>query len=114
MAAEMMKKDRASITQRIGRELRQTDFYLAHFFGADGASRFMKLLDGKPKQSARRVFPQAAKANRPLFVARQGKKTKDLTVAEVYEKIDRMIDARLGRYRAVTTLKVPNAQDSSI
>jgi hypothetical protein len=107
MAAELLKKDRALIEQRIGRELRHTEFYLAHFFGVDAAGRFMELLDGKPKQSAPRVFPQAAKANKPLFFARQGKKTKDLSVAEVYEKIDRMIDARIGRYRSVTTLALP-------
>jgi Transglycosylase SLT domain len=107
MAAELLKKDRASIEQRIGRELRQTEFYLTHFFGVDAAGRFMKLLDDKPKQSAPRVFPQAAKANKPLFFARKGKKTKDLSVAEVYAKIDRMIDRRIGRYRAVTTIALP-------
>jgi hypothetical protein len=114
MAAELLKKDRASIERRIGRELRHTEFYLAHFFGVDAAGRFMKLLDGKPKQSAPRVFPQAAKANKPLFFARQGKKTKDLSVAEVYAKIDRMIDARLGRYRAVTRLASPASLQPSI
>jgi hypothetical protein len=114
MAAELLKKDRASIERRIGRELRHTEFYLAHFFGVDAAGRFMKLLDGKPKQSAPRVFPQAAKANKPLFFARQGKKTKDLSVAEVYAKIDRMIDARIGRYRAVTTLALPAPLQPSI
>jgi Transglycosylase SLT domain len=114
MAAELLKKDRASIEQRIGRELRHTEFYLAHFFGVDAAGRFMKLLDGKPKQSAPRVFPQAAKANKPLFFARKGKKTKDLSVAEVYAKIDRMIDARIGRYRAVTSLASPASVQPSI
>jgi hypothetical protein len=114
MAAELLKKDRASIEQRIGRELRHTEFYLAHFFGADAAGRFMKLLDGKPKQSAPRIFPHAAKANKPLFFTRQGKKTKDLSVAEVYAKIDRMIDARIGRYRAVTRLTLPEALQPSI
>jgi hypothetical protein len=114
MAAELLKKDRASIEQRIGRELRQTEFYLTHFFGLEAASRFMKLLDGKPKLSARRVFPQAAKANRPLFFARHGKKVKDLTVAEVYAKIDRMIDARIDRYRTVTKLNAADIADDRI
>jgi hypothetical protein len=114
MAAELLKKDRAAIAQRIGRELRHTEFYLAHFFGVDAAGRFMKLLDGKPKQSAPRVFPQAAKANKPLFFTRKGKKMKDLSVAEVYAKIDRMIDARIGRYSAVTRLALPEGLQPSI
>jgi hypothetical protein len=104
MAAEMLKKDRALIAQRIGRDLRNTEFYLAHFFGVEEAGKFMKLLDGKPKQSAPKVFPAAAKANKPLFFVRNGKKTKDLTVAQVYDKIDRMMDSRIGRYRGVTAL----------
>jgi hypothetical protein len=114
MAAELLKKDRAAIEQRIGRGLRHTEFYLAHFFGVDAAGRFMKLLDGKPKQSAPRIFPRAAKANKPLFFVRQGKKTKDLSVAEVYAKIDRMIDARIGRYRSVTRLALPEVLQPSI
>jgi hypothetical protein len=104
MAAEMLKKDRALIAQRIGRDLRNTEFYLAHFFGVEEAGKFMKLLDGKPKQSAPKVFPAAAKANKPLFFVRNGKKTRDLTVAQVYDKIDRMMDSRIGRYRGVTAL----------
>jgi hypothetical protein len=74
----------------------------------------MKLLDGKPKQSAPSVFPEAAKANKPLFFARRGKKTKGLSVAEVYAKLDRMIDARIGRYRAVTRLALPDSTSPSI
>jgi hypothetical protein len=114
MAAELLKKDRISIAQRIGRDLRQSEFYLVHFFGVEAAGKFMKLLDGKPKQSAPRVFPHAAKANKPLFFARQGKKLKHLTVAEVYQRIDRMIDSRIGRYRDVTTVMSPGGSAPSI
>jgi hypothetical protein len=114
MAAELLKKDRTSIAQRIGRDLRQTEFYLVHFFGVEAAGKFMKLLDGKPKQSAPRVFPHAAKANKPLFFARQGKKLKQLTVAEVYQRIDRMIDTRIGRYRSVTTVMSASPSEPAI
>jgi hypothetical protein len=114
MAAELLKKDATSIAQRIGRDLRHTEFYLAHFFGVDAAGKFMKLLDGKPKQSAPRVFPRAAKANKPLFFTRQGKKMKQLSVAEVYDRIDRMIDSRIDRYRSVTNLLSGAASEPSI
>ena len=102
MAAEMMKRDRAAIERRIGRDLNRSEFYLAHFLGAEGAGKLMALVDEKPKQSAPRVFREAAKANRTLFFARQGKRMKDLTVAQVYDKLDQMIDHRICRYTEVT------------
>lgn len=98
MAAEMMNRDRAAIERRIGRDLNRSEFYLAHFLGADGAGKLMALVGEKPKQSAPRVFRDAAKANRGLFFARDGKRLKDLTVAEVYARLDRMIDTRISRY----------------
>jgi hypothetical protein len=102
MAAEMMKRDRAAIERRIGRDLNRSEFYLAHFLGAEGAGKLMALVDEKPKQSAPRVFREAAKTNRTLFFARQGKRMKDLTVAQVYDKLDQMIDHRISRYTEVT------------
>jgi hypothetical protein len=104
MAAEMLKRDRAKIQQRIGRDLTRSEFYLAHFLGVDGAGRFMEILDEKPKQPAPKHFARAAKANKTLFFAKAGKKTRGLTVAEVYNKIDSMIDKRLGRYERVAYL----------
>jgi hypothetical protein len=109
MAGEMMKRDRARIERRLGRRISRSEFYLAHFFGVDSASKFMSLLDDKPKQSAPREFPAAAKANRSLFFAKNGRKTRHLTVAEVYGKIDEMIDKRLMRYGDVTTLATADA-----
>jgi len=103
MAAEMMKRDRAKVERRLGRSISRSEFYLAHFFGVDSASKFMALLDGKPKQSAPRVFPKAAKANKTLFFVKKGRKTRQLSVAEVYSKIDGMIDKRLDRYQGVMT-----------
>jgi hypothetical protein len=110
MAAEMMKRDRERIEQRIGRPISRSEYYLAHFFGAHSASRFMSLLDDKPKQSAPRVFPAAARANRALFFTKQGRRTRQLTVAEVYDRLDEMIDRRLERYEDVRTV----AADASL
>jgi hypothetical protein len=109
MAAEMMKRDRSKIERRLGREITRSEFYLAHFFGVDSASKFMSLVDGKPKQSAPKVFPRAAKANKKLFFAKKGKKTRHLSVAEVYEKLDQMIDKRLDRYEDVTDVLTADA-----
>ncbi|MFC4173027.1 transglycosylase SLT domain-containing protein [Microvirga sp. GCM10011540] len=106
MAAEMKKRDRAKIEQKIGREINRSEFYLSHFFGVDGAGKFISMVDEKPKQSAPRLFPAAAKANKALFFAKAGRKTRQLTVAEVYDKIDEMIDSRLNRYEGVSAVAV--------
>ena len=102
MAAEMLKRDKAKIERRLGRALNRSELYLMHFLGAQSAGKLLELVSGKPKQSAPRVFPQAARANKSLFFARDKRKTRHLTVAEVYNKIDRMIDTRLDRYEGVS------------
>ena len=103
MAAEMMKRDKAKIESRLGRKLSRSEFYLSHFFGVDSASKFIALVDDTPKKSAPSVFPAAARSNKALFFAQDGKKTRQLTVAEVYGRIDTMIDKRLDRYEDVST-----------
>jgi hypothetical protein len=103
MAAEMMKRDKAKIESKLGRKLSRSEFYLSHFFGVDSASKFIALVDDKPKKSAPSAFPAAAKSNKSLFFAKDGKKTRQLSVSEVYGKIDTMIDKRLSRYEDVST-----------
>ncbi|MFE1600766.1 transglycosylase SLT domain-containing protein [Methylobacterium sp. ID0610] len=104
MAGEMMKRDRARIEQRLGRDLKQTECYVAHLLGAASAGRFMQLTQEKPDQPAQHAFRAAARANRSLFFERQGKKTRSLTVAEVYERLDLMIDRRLDRFQSAAAL----------
>jgi hypothetical protein len=103
MAAEMMKRDKAKIETRLGRKLNRSEFYMSHFFGVDSASKFIALVDDTPKKSAPAAFPAAAKSNKSLFFTKDGKKTRQLSVAEVYGKIDDMIDKRLNRYGDVST-----------
>jgi hypothetical protein len=109
MAAEMMKRDKAKIESRLGRKLSRSEFYLSHFFGVDSASKFIALVDDTPEKSAPDAFPAAAKANKSLFFAKKGKKTQQLSVAEVYGKIDGMIDKRLDRYSDISTRSTADA-----
>lgn len=102
MAAEMLKRDRAQTAFRIGRDLTTAEFYLMHFLGPDDAARFMELRDTKPKENAATAFPAAARANKGIFYKQKGRRLRGLSVAEVYERLDQMIDKRLGRYVSVT------------
>lgn len=110
MAAEMMQRDKAKIEAKLGRKLSRSEFYLSHFFGVDSASKFIALVDDTPKKSAKSVFPRAAQSNKALFYAKDGKKTRQLSVSEVYGKIDTMIDKRLNRYEDVSSRVTAEAE----
>jgi hypothetical protein len=104
MAAELVKRDRERIEARVGRALTTTELYLAHFFGTASAGRFLWLSSEKPDEVAGREFRSAARANRSLFTEKAGGKRRSLTVAELHERIDDMIDRRLTRYQGVTAV----------
>jgi len=101
MAGEMLARDRARIARRIGRDLTQGETYLAHFLGPDDAERFLAKVVGEPNTSASKLLPKPARANRPIFFARKGRRAKSLSVAEVHRKFEAMMDMRLERYRNV-------------
>ncbi|KMO31557.1 hypothetical protein VP06_19405 [Methylobacterium aquaticum] len=104
MAGEMMKRDRSRVEQRLGRDLKPTECYFAHFLGAASAGKFMELTAENPHQPAQASFRAAARANRSLFFRREGRKTRSLTVAEVYDRLDGMIDQRLDLYQPVAAI----------
>jgi len=104
MAGELIKRDRARIEARIGRELKTTELYLAHFLGTASAGKFLTLSEGEPDTKATSAFGRAARANRSLFTAKDGPKRRSLTVAEVHERLDGMIDRRMSQYEGIAAL----------
>ena len=104
MAGELIKRDRSRIEQRIGRDLKTSELYLAHFLGTSSAGRFLALSSEKPGQVAKLVFRAAARANRSLFTEKAGRGRRSLTVAEVRERLGGMIDRRLDQYEGVAAL----------
>lgn len=108
MAAEMLKKDAADIGEKLGRDLTTEEIYLAHFLGPGDAYKFLAKVDSQPKAVAAKLLPKPARANKPIFFARSGRKSKSLSVAEVHRKIEQSMGLRLDRYRNVTDA-VPTA-----
>jgi hypothetical protein len=104
MAGELIKRDRARIEARIGRALKTTELYLAHFLGTASAGKFLSLSAEDPDKVAQKVFGRAARANRSIFTAKAGGKRRSLTVAEVHERLDGMIDQRMNQYQAIAAL----------
>ncbi|GGH17673.1 hypothetical protein GCM10007036_19280 [Alsobacter metallidurans] len=107
MASELMKRDRAQVAFRIGRDLKPAELYLTHFLGPSDAASLLELQRSKPTTAASKEFKAAAKANKNIFFARKGRRLKPLSVAEVYNLIDSMIGLRLARYTGVSAFGTP-------
>jgi len=106
LAAEMLKKDRSRIAEKIGRPLTRGETYLIHFLGPDDAERFMRTMDEAPHTSAASLLPRPARANKPIFYEQQGRRLKVRSVQEVHEAFETMMDKRTSRYEDVAA-KLP-------
>lgn len=111
MAGEMLKRDAARISQRIGRELTLGEVYLAHFLGPDDAGDFLDKVVNKPAAAAAVLLPGPARANRSIFFAAnryvgrgRHRKPLSLSVAQVHEKFEAMMQARGSRYQNVQAI----------
>jgi hypothetical protein len=101
MAGELIRDIARELQANGERELTEAELYLAHFFGASSAIRFLAALDETPDASATRLFPRAAKANLGLFSEKAGRKRRSVTVSELYDRIDSKIVRRLNFYDKV-------------
>lgn len=72
MAGEFASDNADTLRQQLGRSVDQTDLSLAHFFGAQGARKFLVALQQSPSASAAAYFPEAAEANRSVFYDKVG------------------------------------------
>jgi len=82
MVAETVRDNQRKLSYALDREPTQTDLYLTHFLGTDGAIAFLKALQETPDVHAGKMFPAAAKSNRDVF---HSKPSAPRTVDEVYE-----------------------------
>jgi hypothetical protein len=99
MAAEMIKEYRNMLAEKTERTPSNTELYMAHFLGPNGAARFLDLLAAKPKQSARNVFPSAARANQAIFYeVTKRRRLKALSLDAVWARLERMMATRVARY----------------
>lgn len=72
MAAELANDNKQMLTGVLGREPDAAELYMAHFLGADGASKFLAALQSDPGQSAAALLPKAAAANHGIFYDASG------------------------------------------
>ena len=93
VAAFFSQKQKAQLEKSTGREVGQTDLYMAHFLGAGGASKFLKAKDQNANQSAAALDPAAAKANQNIYYD----KGRERSVQEVYDLMDKKVKAQSAR-----------------
>jgi hypothetical protein len=84
MAGAFTRGNGAQLAQALGRQPSESELYMAHFLGADGASRLIGAAATRPTSSAPALFPAAAAANRSIFY--DGARPR--SVAEVYGRLD--------------------------
>ena len=73
MAAEFAADNRDALESRLGHAVGTTELYLAHFLGSSGAARFLKAHDSNAATSAAAVAPSAARSNRSICFAADGR-----------------------------------------
>lgn len=93
MAGIFTRQNAARLGSRLGRPVSEGELYIAHFLGANGATRLIGAAGERPSSRAADLFPTAARANRSIFYTGQGRAR---SVAEVYETL-------VGRYQVART-----------
>lgn len=113
MAGELANDNAAFLHGALGRPADQTELYLAHFLGAEGAQQFISAHGADPTQSAAALFPQAARANRGVFytggTARSVGEVRDLLAAKL-ERAAGAAPANPGRAPLPEPTPLPPAQ----
>lgn len=86
MAGALTRRNAELLDRKIGRQPSDGELYIAHFLGAGGASKLIRLSEADPNATAATAFPRQAAANRPIFYNRDGTPR---SVSEVYDRLVR-------------------------
>jgi soluble lytic murein transglycosylase-like protein len=94
MAAEFTRDNKEQLQNCLGEKsaIGNTELYMAHFLGANGAGKFLKAMQTSPQAAASKFFPQAAAANPGVFYkSGQAQSLKDIydRFAAKFEKDDK-------------------------
>jgi hypothetical protein len=84
MVAEFTRDNMEHLKKTVGGKVGSTELYLAHFLGAQGASKFLLAMRENPSQPAHDLFPNAALANQSIFY--QKSTNRPTTLGEIYDR----------------------------
>jgi hypothetical protein len=92
LAGEFTRDNAARLEGALGRAAQASDLYLAAFFGAGGAIKFLKSMAAAPGAAAASLLPAAAAANRSTFYHTDGSAR---SLAEVHDLVASRIHRHL-------------------
>lgn len=72
MAGVLTRSNSFKLTGLIGRRPTDSELYMAHFMGVNGAARLITSAEDNPQASGARLFPNAAAANHSIFYDKSG------------------------------------------
>ena len=90
LAGALTRNNATLVGASIGRQPSNGELYIAHFLGADGASKLINGAAAQPNASAAAMFPSAAAANHSIFYDTSGRAR---NIGEVYGKLTRLFDS---------------------
>lgn len=112
MGAEFIKSNMKYLNGKVKRDLTETDVYLAHFLGADGAAKFLQL-DSNAKAAS--IMQDEARANPGVFYNREGK---ERTAKEIYDHFTKTLTTRARELGVSDSMiveeKMPSAKDGKM
>ena len=85
VAGAYAQKNESFLANKLGREPKSGELYIAHFLGPKDAVRLIRLSELKPEANADLFFSEAAATNKPIFY--QGKEPRN--IAQVYHLLMR-------------------------
>ena len=99
MAGAFTRRNAARMSAKLGRNPTNGELYMAHFLGSAGATKLVAATQASPDQSAAKLFPAAAAANRGIFYNKHGSAR---STAQVYQ----VLAGKLDRAQAITTAQI--------
>src|SRR3954468_13603915 len=123
MADEYARSTEGAMRASLGREVCGGELYAAHFLGPDAACKLIRLAGSDPGASAVAQFPQAASANKGVFLHADGTPK---SVREVYDwalrqpgsagtaRIPQVAETAAPSVPQEALVKVAGAQDAQI
>lgn len=90
MAAEFAQSNYDSLVKKLGNTVGRAEVYMAHFFGASQAVKFIKAYQASPNNIAAKDFPKEAASNKHVFYE-GGDTAKPRTHKEVHNFFKRKI-----------------------
>jgi hypothetical protein len=84
MAAVLTQSNSFKLTGMIGRRPTDSELYMAHFMGVNGAAKLITNAEDNPQASGAQLFPNAAAANHSIFYDSSGRAR---SVSDVYSTL---------------------------